>query len=68
MKTDNKRAPSGQIYVCGACGKRSYDKYGEYKIDPMWDTSCMINAILCYEESYRKDENGIYADAVKEEH
>ena len=45
----NHEAPDGQIYVCSACGKRSRDLYGRKKIDPWWDESCMLNAVLCYE-------------------
>ena len=42
-------APPGQIYVCAACGKRSYDIYGDKALDPFWDESCFIHSILCYE-------------------
>lgn len=48
MSTGNRVAPPGQIYVCGACGKRSKDKYGEQMIDRGWDVSCMMWAVLCY--------------------
>jgi hypothetical protein len=42
-------APTGAIWVCGACGKTARDRYG----DPgtSWDESCMLNAILCDETS-----------------
>lgn len=61
-------APAGQIFVCGACGKRSRDRYGFQKIDAGWDESCMLQAVLCREESYRRDENGaVYADLVEED-
>lgn len=63
----NEYAGEGQIYVCGACGKRSRDIYGEQAIDSGWDESCMLNAVLCHEASYRRDDNGIHADAVKQE-
>jgi hypothetical protein len=53
----NIRAPEGQIFVCSACGKRSKDKYGDEKIDQYWDVSCVINAVLCYEE---KNSDGSY--------
>lgn len=41
-------APDGQIYVCGACGKTS--KTLACVPDSSWDESCMLNAVLCYEE------------------
>lgn len=43
----NQVASKGQIFVRGACGKRSKDKYGEQAIDGGWDESCMLNAVLC---------------------
>lgn len=43
-------APTGQIYVCATCGKRSRDRAGEAKIDSGWDESCMLHAVLVYEE------------------
>ena len=46
----NKVAPEGQVYVCGACGKQSRDLYGFQKISSGWDESCMLNAVLCYEQ------------------
>lgn len=36
-------APEGQIWVCGACGRTSKTRYG------FSDSSCMSNAVLCYE-------------------
>ena len=55
-----QKAPAGQVFVCGACGKTSNDLYG----DPSsgWDESCMLNAVLCYAD--RRDEKGLYV-AVK---
>jgi hypothetical protein len=44
-------APEGQVYVCGACGKRSRDVEGTQKVDRSWDESCMLHAVLCIEES-----------------
>lgn len=41
-------APEGQIWVCGACGKTSTTRYG-FK-----DSSCMSNAVLCYD----REQNG----------
>lgn len=46
----NAIAPDGQVFVCGACGKRSRDRYGNLKINFGWDESCMLNCILCYED------------------
>jgi len=44
-------APEGAIWVCAACGKTSKDLYGiNEPHDCGWDESCMMNAILCYEE------------------
>jgi hypothetical protein len=37
-------APEGKIWVCGACGKTTKDKYAGER---GWDESCMLNAILC---------------------
>jgi hypothetical protein len=51
----NHEAPEGQVYVCGACGRRSRDKYGFKPIDAGWDESCAMNAVLCYAE--KKDAN-----------
>lgn len=55
-------APTGQVWVCGACGKRSRTRYGfvddgtlrggDYLpdgsrvADSGWDESCMLNASL----------------------
>jgi len=46
----NEVAPEGQVYVCGACGKRSRDLYGSQAINYGWDESCMLNAFLCRED------------------
>lgn len=45
----NKVAPEGQVYVCGVCGKTSQDEFGYQSISPGWDESCMLHAVLCYE-------------------
>ena len=45
----NGIAPEGTIYVCGACGKTSEDRFGmvgEHSYG--WDESCMMNSVLCY--------------------
>lgn len=46
----NSVALKGQVWVCLACGKMSQDRYGELKISPGWDESCMLNSKLCYED------------------
>lgn len=44
-------APDDGIWVCGACGKTAVDRYGiEGDHSPMWDESCMLNAVLCKRE------------------
>ena len=48
-------APENMVWVCGACGKTSRTRYGhnaENKnvCDPGWDTSCMMNAVLCHKK------------------
>ncbi len=45
-KLGNEFAPKGQVYICGACGKRSRDLYGTKAIDEDWDESCMLHAVL----------------------
>lgn len=41
-------APEGTIYVCQACGKKSKNLHGSEQSS--WDESCMLNAVLCYDE------------------
>lgn len=57
-----KLAGPGEIYVCGACGKVFKDPY---KVD----VSCMLNRVLCKEDSLEYGKNGrvIKATPVKEE-
>lgn len=57
-----KPADTGEVYVCGACGKVFKDPY---KVD----VSCMLNRVLCKEDSLEYDKNGrvIKADPVKKE-
>ena len=58
MKRDdlNTTAPSGQIYVCAACGKQSTTRSGydenlkRLASSGGWDESCMLHAVLCYDE------------------
>lgn len=63
----NHTAPKGQVYVCGVCGKRSRNKYGDQPIDHGWDINCMMHAVLVYENSTQLGENSrvIKADAVE---
>lgn len=64
----NQTAPEGQVFVCGACGKRSRDRYGNNPIDRGWDESCMLHAVLCYDQPILKVENGVAKwEAVPEE-
>lgn len=46
-----ERGVRPKVYVCGACGKRSRDRCGDSAIDGGWDESCMLNAVLAYEDS-----------------
>lgn len=56
-----KKAPEGQVYVCGACGKVFKDPY---KVG----VSCMLNRVLCYEDSLEyENEIVMKAKAVEEE-
>ena len=52
-------APPGQIWVCGACGKRSRDLYGNHCLNRWWDVSCVLNAVLCHEDKLTIDDDGI---------
>lgn len=54
----NRFASEGEVFVCGACGKRSRDLYGAEAIDYGWDESCMLNAVLCYADK-RFDDKGL---------
>lgn len=57
-------APDGQIWVCGACGKTSKDRYG----DPgkNWDEACMLNSVLCHVEPERIEGEPFKWRAVEE--
>lgn len=46
----NVVAKDGTVFICAACGKRSQDKYGDQAIDDGWDESCMMHAVLCYDQ------------------
>ncbi len=43
-------APFGWVWQCGACAKRSFDRYGREPIDPGWDESCYMHANLIEED------------------
>lgn len=62
----NEVAPEGAMYVCGACGKRSRDLYGEHSYDQGWDESCMLNAVLCAYKAERSWDYEAYAPATFE--
>lgn len=48
MSGRDRIAPEDGIWVCVACGKTAVDRYGmEGPHSPMWDESCMMNAVLC---------------------
>lgn len=61
----NPVALSGQIFVCIHCGKRSRDLFGKQKIDKGWDISCIMNAVQCYEDGLKFDEDGRVKEAVQ---
>ena len=52
---EDRRAPNGQIWQCGACGKMAEDKYGMIGWHSRgWDESCMLNSVLVqYSEKSR---------------
>lgn len=59
-----KLAGIGEVYVCGACGKVFKDPY---KVD----VSCMLNRVLCKEDSLEYDKSGRVIKVVpveEEEH
>jgi hypothetical protein len=47
MKSTNEIAGPGEVFVCAACGRRSKDRDGDWKIHSGWDTSCRTNAVKC---------------------
>lgn len=61
----NEIAGDGEVFVCGACGKRSKDRFGYQKIDHGWGESCMMNSNLCVESSIElRNGRVIKAEAV----
>ena len=51
-------APKGAIWVCGACGKTSPDRYGNRESTRGWDVSCAMNSSLFYIDSLVRGEDG----------
>ena len=45
----DSKAGDGQIYVCAACGRTSKTRYG------MGDSSCVLHAVLCYDNPSNGD-------------
>lgn len=51
LRKGTTRTP-GHLWQCGACGKRSWTRYGFYAdqssaaIDREWDESCMLNSAM----------------------
>ena len=65
-------APEGQVFVCGACGKTAKNLYGDPhpqgddSVPTNWDESCVLNAVLCKEDSLEyKHGRIVKADAVE---
>lgn len=64
-RLEERIAPEGAIWVCGACGKTARDQYGiEGEHSRGWDESCALNAVLCDEASIKRDGSGrvVFAD------
>ena len=64
IRSSNRLARPGTVFVCPACGKRSHDKYGTLAIDDGWDESCMMHAQLCVDRSLIFGDNGRVAKAI----
>lgn len=58
MSNGNEVAKEGFVFVCGACGKRSKDRFGFQKIDRGWDESCMLNSDQYPEAALEFGSNG----------
>ena len=67
----DRYAGQGQVWVCMACGKMAdHDRYGmEGATSPGWDESCVMNSVLCKQDSIKTTANGrvTHADAVDPE-
>ena len=57
-------APEGMVFVCGACGKRSKDIYGNQAISRGWDESCALNCNLYAEKDLLLDKEGLRVIAI----
>jgi len=42
----NRVAGQGEVFVCAVCGRLSKDRYGDQKIHPGWDSSCVTHSVL----------------------
>ena len=61
MPSELEDAPEGQIWLCGACGRRNKNRY------KVGDVSCYINSVLVYEKSIMEEDGVlITAEAVKD--
>lgn len=66
--TPDRIAPDDAIWVCSACGKTAVDRYGEHGAhSPMWDESCMLNAVLCKRGTIIPSARVISAEPYQEE-
>lgn len=43
-----QQASENTIWVCRACGKTTKDRYNGPR---GWDGSCVLNSVLCYDET-----------------
>jgi hypothetical protein len=61
-------APSGTLWICGACGKTHTDQYGdEGEGSRGWDESCMLNAVLCHADEIKPGDRVRSARALTDE-
>jgi hypothetical protein len=75
VESGNKRAPEGEVYVCGACGNVSHWRYGfaddgtsrggRNDASPGWDESCSMNCGLVPEGAITEPVGWTYPQAVK---
>lgn len=70
----NRKAPSGTIYVCNACGKVAKWRWGvddggkqDVYASDGWDDSCATHAILCDEKTLLINRNGRVVSAISAE-
>lgn len=61
-------APDDAIWVCSACGKTAVDRFGIIgAASPLWDESCMLNAVLCKRGTIIPGERVASAESYQEE-